>query len=245
MNPNYNITQEELEYIERYINNNMKPDELAGFEEKLNNNPDFKNQVEDIKTLLLGIETQALTEKIETFHNELPDTKSPKEQPSKVRHLDFRKWVAAAAVIIAVGSFWFFNGNSNSKLYSKYYAPDPGLPTTMSTQDNFVFYDAMVNYKRQDYQLAINKWQPLLTNKPENDTLNYFMGSAYLAKGETTTAISYLEKVTELKESAFKNDAFYYLGLAYLKNNKIELAKETLKQSNMADSKAILSELED
>ena len=32
MNPNFNITQEELEIIERYINNDMTFDEEASFE---------------------------------------------------------------------------------------------------------------------------------------------------------------------------------------------------------------------
>lgn len=245
MNPDYNITQEELEHIERYINKNMTFEELAAFDEKLKNNPDFKNQVEDIKTMLLGIETQALKEKLDKFHTELPETNISIDAPSKIRHLNFRKLVAAAAIIIAVGSIWYFGGNSNTKLYSKYYSPDPGLPTTMSTTDNFTFYDAMVNYKRKDYSLAISKWEPLLKNKPENDTLNYFIGSAYLASGKENQAIPYLETVTHFEESIFKNEAFYYLGLAYLKAENVELAKKNLNFSTIDDSKDILSELED
>lgn len=245
MNPDYNITQEELEHIERYINKTMTFEESSAFEEKLKSNPDFKNQVEDIRTMLLGIETQALKEKMEEFHEELPKNKIPVKEPSKVKYLNFRKLVAAAAIVIALGSVWYFSGNSNTNLYSKYYSPDPGLPTTMSTSDNFTFYDAMVNYKRKDYTLAISKWEPLLINKPENDTLNYFIGSAYLANGKEELAITYLQKVTQLKENTFKNEAYYYIGLAYLKAENIELAKKNLNLSTFDNSKDILSELED
>lgn len=245
MKPDYNISQEELEHIERYINKTMTLEESAAFEKKLESNLDFKKQVEDIETILLGIETQALKEKLEEFHNELPETDIPSKEPSKLKYLNFTKLVAAAAILIAAGSFWYFSESSNTNLYSKFYTPDPGLPTTMSTTDDFTFYDAMVNYKRKDYMLALSKWESLLKNKPENDTLNYFIGSAYLAKGDENQAIPYLLLVSQNEKSIFKNEAFYYLGLAYLKAENIELAKKNLKFSTMDNSKDILSELED
>jgi tetratricopeptide (TPR) repeat protein len=244
MNPNHNITQEELENIERYINNTMTFDERTAFDERLQNDPDFKNQVEDIKTMLLGIETQALKEKMEEFHKEIPKTKTQEKEPSKVRFLDFRKLVAAAAIIIALGSFWYFNKPSNERLYSKYFTPDPGLPTTMGTNDDFAFYDAMVNYKQTDYKTAISKWEVLQLKSPENDTLNYFLGVANLAEGHTDLAIPYLENTTLQTESVFIEDAYYYLGLAYLKSNKKEEAIKALQLSHLDNSKSILSELE-
>ncbi|MFL0352016.1 tetratricopeptide repeat protein [Xanthomarina sp. GH4-25] len=240
-----NMTQEELAHIERYINNNLTFEELSIFEEKLKNNPDFKNQVEDIKTLLFGIEKQALKEQLDTFHKDIPiEVIEDKKQP-KFRFLNFKKTAVAAAVIIALGSFWYTNRSTPKSVFAKHYTPDPGLPTTMSSSDNFIFYDAMVNYKRKDYLTAISKWQPLLLTKPDNDTLNYFIGSAYLADGKEKEAIPYLKKVTLFKEETFKNDAFYYLGLAYLKVNNVELAKKNLNFSTIDNSKDILSELED
>jgi len=246
MNLDYNITQEELEHIERYINKTLTPEETVAFEKKLKNDSHFKNLVEDIKTMLLGIETQALKEKLEEFHETLPKTEVLIKKPSRVKYLNLRKLVAIAAVIlVSLGSYWFLNNESKSNLYSKYYSPDPRLPTTMSTTDDFTFYDAMVNYKRKDYDLAISKWEPLLTKKPENDTLNYFIGSAYLASGKEVQAITHLKKVTQLKESNFKNEAFYYLGLAYLKAENIEFAKKYLSHSTFNNSEVILSELEE
>jgi len=51
MEPTNNITQETLELIERYINHKLTDLELSAFEDKLKNNPDFKNQVDDIKIM--------------------------------------------------------------------------------------------------------------------------------------------------------------------------------------------------
>lgn len=222
----------------------MTRDELLIFEEKLQN-LEFKTQVEDIKTLLLGIETQSLKEQLNEFHKEVQDTEVQKNESPKVRFLNFRKIAAAAVLVIAIGSFWFFNQNTNEKLFTKYFTPDPGLPTTMSRTSNYEFYDAMVNYKQGDYKTAINKWETLLKNKPQNDTLNYFLGVAHLSNKDENSAIKYLDIVTKNSNTNFKNDAYYYLGLAYLKADNVELAKNNLNFSTIDNSKKILSNLND
>ncbi|WP_323786863.1 hypothetical protein [Psychroserpens sp.] len=244
MNPNTNISQELLETVDRYINETMSIDELETFENKLKNDSAFKTQVDDIKTLLLGIESQSLKEELENFHNEIPQNLVEKKS-AKVRFLQFRKIAVAASLVIALGSFWFFNQNSNDKLFANYFSPDPGLATTMGENSNYEFYDAMVNYKQGDYNTAISKWQQLQSIKPENDTLNYFLGVAHLANSNENKAIIHLEKTTMQAKSAFINEAYYYLGLAYLKTNNLQLAKKNLTFSTIENSKALLSELND
>lgn len=219
----------------------MSPEELKAFETRLENDSDFKIQINDIITLLTGIETQSLKEQLDEFHKDIPK-QIPQKKSTKVYYLQFRKLVAAAVIIIALGSFWFFNQNPNEKLYSKYFTPDPGLPTTMSTTSNFDFYDAMVNYKQGDYKTAIEKWEALTT---KNDTLNYFLGVAYLAEKNEVNAISFLEQSIQNENFPLISDAYYYLGLAHLKEGNITLAKENLQKSSVKNSKTLLSELEE
>ncbi|MBR9846528.1 MAG: tetratricopeptide repeat protein [Algicola sp.] len=244
MKTNSNISQEQLEAIERYINGTMPDEELKAFKTRLENDSEFKTQVEDIRTLLTGIEAQSLKEQLDEFHKDIK--KQPiKKGSAKVRYLQFRKIVAAAAIIIALGSFWFFNQNSNERLYSKYFTPDPGLPTTMSTSSNFDFYDAMVNYKQGDYKTAIKKWELLNANSPDNDTLSYFLGVAHLANKNEKEAIGFLEKSVKNDDFSLINDAYYYLGLSHLKDGNAELAKQYFKKSSVEKSQALVSELED
>lgn len=244
MNLNTNISQELLESVERYLNKNMPYDEQKAFENKLKSDSDFRMQVEEIKTILLAIESQSLKENLDVYHESISEV-TPEVSDTKIRFLQFRKIAAAAAIIIAIGSFWFFNQNSNAKLYANYFTPDPGLATTMSQNSNFEFYDAMVNYKQGNYKTAISKWKKLYTIKPKNDTLNYFIGVAQMADKNESEAITYLKKVTVSRNSSFKNDAYFYLGLAYLKNDNLELAKKNLTFSSIDNSKALLSELND
>ena len=240
------ISQEEFEKIEAYLNGKLESNELIEFKAMLENDSDFKTKVEDIKTVLFGIETQELKEQLNIFHDDLEVEHTPIEgTETKVRSIHWKKLAIAAVLIIAAGSFWFYNGNSNDKLYAKYFSPDPGLPTTMSSTANYEFYEAMVDYKQGNYITAISKWKTLQKVKPNNDTLSYFIGVAHLANKNEGKAISFLEHVTKNSEFALSNDAHYYLGLAYLKKGNIEKAKANLQNSTIDNSKVLLSKLND
>lgn len=249
MNPNTNISQKLLESVEKYLNNTMDADSLKAFKTRLKNDFEFNAQVEDIKTTLLGIEAQTLKEKLNDFHKEIKPSanKITKDKTTKTKSLlNLRKLAVAAAIIIAFGSIWFFSNPPNEKLYAKYFKPDPGLPTTMSSTNDFDFYDAMVNYKRGDYKLAIDKWQALLAQKTENDTLNYFLGVAHLANKNEVEAIPFLERLVQSQDTfPLIHDAYYYLGLAYLKDGNLTLAKKYFNLSNTEASNNIILELKD
>ncbi len=242
MNNLQHISQEEFEMIERYLNSELSEIELADFEVKLKHDSTFNAKVEDIKTILLGIETRALKDELNTFHDSI-NNEEPHKETVKVRTIHWKRIAAAAIVVIAAGSFWWLNTNTHERLYTKYFSPDPGLPTTMSSNNNYAFYNGMVSYKQGNYKSALDKWQPLLDRKPENDTLNYFIGIAHMANNNEAQAISYLQNVSKLPNSRFHNDAYYYLALAYLKANDIENAVKALKASNSENSKDLLKKI--
>ena len=242
MKANNNISQDLLENVERYFNDTMSIEERTAFENKLNNDTEFKSQVEDIKTLLLGIETQSLKEQLDEFHKDIPLTISKRAFP-KTKVLQLIKYAVAAVIVIGLGSYWFLGQPSNEKLYAKYFVADPGLPTNMGVNDNFEFYDAMVNYKHGDYKLAITKWTKQQQKKPDNDTINYFLGVAQLADKNDNKAITYLQNTIKHPKSVFINDAHFYLGLAYLKTNQLTKAEESFKSCNNQKSQEILTKL--
>ena len=239
------ISQEEFESIEAYLNDQLSDEDLLVFEKRLNNEDGFSSKVEDIKTVLIGLETQALREELDKFHDELSNTQEETiANETPIRSLKWKRIEVAAVLIIGLGSFWLFNGNSNDRLYSKYFTPDPGLPTTMSSTDNYEFYEAMVDYKQGNFNTAGEKWKMLLEANPKSDTLNYFIGSALMADDRPDEAINHFNTVTEINDGAFKNDAYYYLGLAYLKSGNTDAAISALKKTNVPKSKDLLKKLD-
>lgn len=239
------ISQEEFESIEAYLTGQLSDEDVIVFEDRLKNEKGFASTVKDVKIVLTGLETQALKEQLDEFHNEMPNMQETilTNEP-KVKSLHWKRIAVAAVLIIGLGSFWLFNGNSNDRLYSKYFSPDPGLPTAMSSTDNYEFYEAMVDYKQGNFNTAGAKWKILLEANPKSDTLNYFIGSALMADDKTSEAISYLNTVTEIDNGAFKNEAYYYLGLAHLKSDNTNAAISALKKTNLPKSKDLLKKLD-
>jgi len=199
--------------------------------------------------------SQELLETVERYYNDtmskqersdfelqLDESSEFKTQVEDIKTLIFgiKNLAAAVIILLAVTGFWWFSTPQHKKLYSEYFTPDPGLPTVMSSNSNFEFYDAMVNYKQADYDLAIEKWDAI---HGKGDTLNYFLGVAHLANKNENLALSYLESASKNLEFPLIDDTYYYLGLAYLKDGNVEKSKESLEKSTLENSKSLLSKL--
>lgn len=238
--------QEEHDRIEKYILGQLETAGKEAFEARLQTSPELQIVVEDHKVLLEAIEEQSLIENMEQIHQDAFPNPSASEE-KKIYSLWNTNWVkygVAASVVILVlwgGYTLSRKQTTDQELFASYFTPDPGLPTTMSSTDNFIFFEAMVSYKQGAYDDAIAQWEPLLDKKPKNDTLNYFIGVAHLANNNESEAITFLQWATEKEHSQFLSDAYYYLGLSYLKKGNQENAKRFFKLSEHKKSKELLS----
>lgn len=247
MNRDIDISQEEFEAIERYIQQQMTVEEREAFTKKLNTDLALKHKLETIKLLLMGIQEAELEEKLEEFHDGLHLLKKNRIQPP-TNTFALKKWLVAASVlvIVALSSLLFLNRDTKEeKLFAAYFRPEPGLISAMGTSDNYLFDRAMVDYKVGDYDAALAAWENLLASKPENDTLNYFIGSAYLIKKKEETAIAHFKKVIDNQNSFFRNDALWYTGLALLKLNRKTEALGFIERAEHENKAALLKELKD
>jgi tetratricopeptide (TPR) repeat protein len=243
-----NISQELFETIERYLTRSMDASENDLFEKRMASDFELQQQVNDLRLILSGVETAVLKEKMEDFHKEVPLTHSKvTARPNRIQNPKKSKYsiyAIAAAFIGLFGVFYFMNSETSSdKLFAKHFIPDPGLPTTMSTNTNFEFFDAMVNYKREEYAIAITKWEKLSEVKIKNDTLNYYLGVSYLAQGNSEKALHYLEGLAQFEKSIFSEDAVYYRALALIKEGKLQEAENLMEAHPSEKNNKLLSDI--
>ncbi len=243
-----NITPELLETIDRYITDEMNESERTAFETRMASDKKLAALVKEMQQLVSAVETVALREQLEEFHNSIAqptDDKVKKLHPVSHYKRPMR-WIysAAAVLLVLMGIFYFTNMDSPSeRIFARNFVPDPGLPTTMSTTSDYDFFDAMVNYKREEYTLAIDKWEKLLAEKPQNDSLNYFLGVSYLAIDDAETAQKYLDKLQAHSESIFSEDAVYYRALALIKKDELAQAAQLLRDNPSKRNSKLLSDL--
>jgi tetratricopeptide (TPR) repeat protein len=240
------LSQELFEAIDRYITGEMTEDERIIFEDRIQADEVLKSNVEEQRDLIRAVEESALLEWFNNIHHRFfGDGK----QIGRKGFFSFsaRMYFLAASIILflAIGSYFlFFHKNFNERLYATYFKPDPGLPTVMGTSENFAFYDAMVDYKRGKYEKAIQKWEKQQIQKSENDTLNYFLGVAYLANDNPEKAVLYLEVAVKTKNFIFIDDANYYLGMAFLKKGNIEKSRAYFSLSGSKKAKELINKID-
>lgn len=232
------ISEQQQEEFEHFLLGQMTMDEERIFKEKLKGDRKTLQQFEEFKEMFHAIEENKLRNALEGFHRNFQAEKS-----AKTSNFNRYRIAAGIAILIAIG-LWFFNQpGQNEELFKDYFRPDPGLPTVMGNNENYAFYEAMVDYKRANYKNAIAKWEKQLAAKPDNDTLNYFLGVAHLANENVDNAIKFLSPLSNNRNSAFYDEINTYLGLALLKKGEIADAKSNLAKSSTKTSKEILAQL--
>ena len=71
MKQQYDISPDEFDLIERYLGKTLTGEETAAFEKRLQAEPLWKEKVNEVNLLMLGIRETALVEKLEGFHHAL------------------------------------------------------------------------------------------------------------------------------------------------------------------------------
>ncbi len=241
MKYHHNILPEELEQIERYLLRRMTEEEAAAFTARIQTDENLSEKVEAVRLTIIGINEAAVSVRIQEYHKELTAHKGS-EQKTKLFSL---RWLLAASVlfIVATTTLWFMlSDNHNQKVYSSYYKPDPGLMTVMSSgNSNYTFEKAMVEYKNGQYSKALTAWTQLLREKPNNDTLLYFIGAALQATADYEGAIPYLQAIADDEQSSFQKDACWYLGLIYLQKGEKEKAAKHIRVSEHEKSEQVIN----
>lgn len=183
---------------------------------------------EDVKGIKIFLENNNYNHKLLEEFLIKPKFEVLPNQPSKTHFRNnLLKYAAVFVILIGFGSFLVFNHiNASSKLYSKYYQKEVGLPVLMSSNAEILFNESMNAYKDNDFTSSLNGFKKLLQKTPNNDTLNYFIGCSYLEVNDLDKSILSFQKVDD--NSVFKEKSEFRLALVYLKKKEFIKSKRIL-----------------
>ena len=240
---NTTISTEEFKEIERYLLKEMPEGELQLFTNKLDSDQELRDRVHTVRLIIVGIQEDKLAQELQRYHSVM---KVSEETPQKKPVINLKFFLVAASILImaAISIFLFLNNpDKGERLFTEYYKPDSGLISSMSSSDDYIFDRAMIDYKTGDYKAAIKSWDSLLTQKPGNDTLQFFLASAYLAMDKYEESITHFKEVTTRENSNFLEDANWYLDLVYLKTNQKDKAIPYIQKSAHPQKDELLEKL--
>jgi len=214
------IDRTRFEAIEAYVLGTMSADHRVRFEQEVANDPTLRAEVELQRENTLAIEMGG----VERMLKQLATEEKNKEGRA-AGWPTYVKYAAVLAVVLTAGLWFALRPSANERLFAEHFTADPGLPVAMSATDDPAFADAMVSYKECKYAEARAKWAPLLQQEPMNDTLRYYIASAWLAEGDVPAAIPMLEALAMEPASVFQTRANWFLLLAYVHTGEFAKAK--------------------
>jgi len=112
--------------------------------------------------------------------------------------------------------------------------PPPYTPVVLrgaEDESNQNFRRSMEYYLKSDYADAIPGLHALAQTSPESSKFNFYLGACYLLTNRTDLAIEALRKTTAIGDTAYSEQAHFYLAKAYLKKRQLPEAKAELQQT--------------
>jgi len=234
------LTEFQFDEIRRYLRGEMTPEEAIGFEQKMEENPEFKAEVEFQRDVYKGVELSVrsrIKERLKAL-----EAQNPAADQAPGKSINYKKWLGLAAsivVLIGIGLLankTLFHEPTKQDIVQDYYKPYPDYITdqTRGNNKNSEFdqevHKAMDLYTNQHYDEAIPLLEGAISKEENHDQVQFYLGNAYLANGNPRKAIDVFEKNQGnlSKEYAPKNQ--WYLALAYVADDRIKEAKQTLVQ---------------
>lgn len=210
--------------IDKFIQGQLNEEEKTIFEQLLNDDPDFNQEVEFMLHLKQAIK----------INEEKQIKKHLKKIEQKQKNKKIWQWISgiAASIIILLSSIiWYERPSKMNQIFEEYYTTYPNIisPEVRSlTQENSLTSKAFILYDSGKYDEASALfYESYLMDSTEH--LLFYYAMSLLAIDNTEKAINVLENHHFNHEQRFNEIAEWYLALGYLKTNQSELAKEHLK----------------
>lgn len=209
------------EFIERYLDGDMGEMELVWFKKEIESNPALQREI----SLRERINHAIADKKLMTFTEQLEEAYLEVEKNSPVRKYN-PVLLGSVVASVLVGAFILLNvvqqGQSNQKIFEKYYKPYESTMTFRSSgseQDNDLNI-AMKKYQNGDYKGALVLFEKILKEDPSKVGLNFYSGISHMEEKNYDNAGNSFNKVIENKYSLYFEQAEWYLALCYLITGK-------------------------
>jgi tetratricopeptide (TPR) repeat protein len=231
------------ELIEKYFTKSLNTDEQSLFDQLMQTNDAFREQVvyeEEVQKAITMNERQALKEKLQSF-----ETKKPKR--------NYTVWCAAAsfAVMLGIGFWTFSNDVDTNAVYEEYYQSYPNVvaPTVRGENSTDIKSEAFYSYDSGDYSKALRLFSKLYDSEKEDYSL-FYKSLSLMELKRYDEALSSFEQFDLQKNNGFTPYVKWYKALTLVKLEQEEkalvllqeLANSTNPMQKMA--KELVAELE-
>lgn len=220
--------EDQLDQIEKYLSGELSKEAAESFEKQMKENDELRNQVENHRRFIKGLELG--------FNRELKAQLQQEEQRLATQDTEVKKrfplqyfiGIAAAVALILVSVFILRTPSVNTdELFAAYYQPYPNIESPLSRDDN-VEENAYTYYERGLYEKALNLFSQHISENPADPAPFFYSGICHLELGEAEKAAHLFQLVRAMEKNNYSKAAIWYEALASLKSDNKTRAVEIL-----------------
>ncbi|WP_207492614.1 hypothetical protein [Aridibaculum aurantiacum] len=211
--------ENELDLFDNYLSGSLEASDKLLFEHQLSENRALKNRFQVFKGLVEQVQNEAAIEhSLKARFRQLDKKKSRKKW-------FFYSGIAASALMV-LASVSIFSTRQQKVDISRYQVNEPGLPITMSVDNEANWQDIMQLFKAEQYDKAY----ALVAAKQQTDTALYFSGLFLELQGNRAGAMKKYKELQQFQHSSiFIQKGTYRQALLLWQAEQQEAAMELLK----------------
>ncbi|MFZ6011869.1 MAG: hypothetical protein ACOYXT_16125 [Bacteroidota bacterium] len=223
----------DIDLIEGYLKNALSPEEVRLFHQRLKEDADFAEMVDDYKDIITGIKSfghQELQNDVSRWEREIREEELMK---ASKRFFISRKLylpIAASVVLLVSVAIYFFmpeRARSNEELFITHFEPYEDVLSVRGDMPNAELQQALADYNRQVYPDAVLHFERYLRSNPQDFDAYFYCGLSQLASGDALEAIKLFREVIDHR-SLLIEQAEWYSALARIKLNDMKVAAREL-----------------
>ncbi len=244
-----------IDEIEAYLDGKLNAAETSAFENRISNESDLEEQIQQVKDLRKGIHLASekrIRKNLDSVESKLNNeaffvNKSKEIKMTNSKRFNWIPLAASMALVVAAALFFLkpSNGPNMEELYAEYYKPDSevvkevldrmearGLATE-NNEDEKRLKAALEAYSKYDYNSARTQLSSYLDEFPEDQTGRFYMGLTQLNMGNYALSTEYLQPLCTEEGFPYKDQAKWYLALGCTQisgPDGLVLAKKYFKQ---------------
>jgi len=207
-----------------YLSNSLNSEDKKLFEKLLLEDNTFKEEV----TFQADLKQAIRAKQRDDIKKELQKLDNPKV---KLRKISAWAIAASIAVLLFLGSYALLKKETVSQqdLFAANFEPYQNVLhiVVRGKKNNDLVDEAFLYYENNDFAHFLELMSQV---KPISLDDDFYVAIAYLKLGETKKAITILNEYLTARNTRFKQQAYWYLSLAYLKTDQVNAAKKALKE---------------
>lgn len=211
----------------RYLDGELNDLQKKDVEQRLLTDTIFREQYQNLLVAVQAVKHLGTTQQVANIHREMmQELKSVPPRGSAfslTKVVRYSMAVAASILVLFIGVRLYLNAQvSPDKIYDQTFV-DFNVANTRSLDNKPSSIETA--YQQGNFDAVINAVHTF--NLSSKDSL--LIGLSYLHQNKLSSAVNWLEKLTEAK-GEYSQDAEFYLSLAYLKDKAYEKSLSIMKQ---------------